>query len=68
MKWVGHDDDPVWYPARNLRNVPKCLREFHDAYPNEPGPPRRLQNWLEAEEKDVFLEDHPDDDKQVVRD
>ena len=68
VKWVGHDDDPVWYPARNLRNAPKCLREFHDAYPNEPGPPRRLRNWLEAEEKDVFLEDHPDDDKQVVRD
>ena len=42
VKWIGHDDDPVWYPARNLKNAARCLREFHEAYPNEPGPPKRL--------------------------
>jgi hypothetical protein len=27
-------------------------------YPNLPGPPKRLEEWLRAAEEDMFLEDH----------
>jgi hypothetical protein len=32
-----------------------------------PGPPMRLPEWLQAAEDDVFLDDHPDDDKPRMR-
>jgi transposase InsO family protein len=61
VKWVGHDDDPAWYPAANLKNCPVKLRLFHDRYPDEPGPPKRLSEWLAAADKDEIDDDHPDD-------
>jgi chromodomain-containing protein len=63
VKWVGHDDDLTWYPARNFRNSPHCVRDFHNEYPGLVGPPKRLTEWLKAAEEDRFLEDHEDDDK-----
>lgn len=63
VKWLGYDNDSQWYPARNFKNSPQLIREFHDHYPNLPGPPARLQNWISAALNDEFLDDHPDDDK-----
>jgi hypothetical protein len=54
VKWVGHDDDLTWYPARNFRNSP---RDFHNGYPG------LAETSLKAAEEDRFLEDHEDDDK-----
>ncbi len=49
--WVGYDPDPAWYPASNFMGSPHKLREFHERNPNEPGPPRMLQKWIEAWEQ-----------------
>ncbi|EED18927.1 retrotransposon polyprotein, putative [Talaromyces stipitatus ATCC 10500] len=62
VAWIGYDPDPQWYPARNFKNAPAKLREFHAAYPDKPGPPRRLQEWLDAADRDEFLPDEDDDD------
>jgi transposase InsO family protein len=63
VKWLGHDDDLTWYPARNFKNSPHRIRDFHVQYPNLAGPPKRLAEWLKATDEDVFLEDHEEDDK-----
>ena len=63
VKWIGHDDDPDWYPAGNLKNAPRALRDFHQEYPDRPGPPKRLQIWLQAAEDEKFVGDHKEDDR-----
>lgn len=63
VKWVGHDDDPTWYPARDFRNAPLKIRDFHARYPELPGPPKRLGDWIQAAEDDEFLPDHDEDDR-----
>ena len=40
--WVGYDEDLEWYPASNFKYSPYKLRDFHTAYPDLPGPPRKL--------------------------
>jgi hypothetical protein len=50
VKWVGHDPDPTWYPALNFENAPQKLRIFHESYPNQPGPPPMLSQWLRSQE------------------
>jgi hypothetical protein len=66
VKWTGHDEDPQWYPARNFKGSPHELRTFHDRYPGQPGPPRRLPEWLRAWEGGDELPDVPDDDKAAT--
>ncbi|KAI9035176.1 uncharacterized protein KD926_004448 [Aspergillus affinis] len=65
VQWEGHPPDPAWYPVSNFRNAPVKLQEFHDQYPEKPGPPRRLANWLAAAANDEFLDEHNDDDLPV---
>jgi hypothetical protein len=65
VKWVGTDEDITWYPAGDFKNAPQKLIEFHERYPDKPGPPLRLQEWIKAALNDEFLDDHPDDDKPV---
>ncbi|KAI9041138.1 chromo domain-containing protein [Aspergillus affinis] len=65
VQWEGYPPDPAWYPASNFRNAPLKLQEFHDQYPEKPGPPRRLANWLAAAANDEFLDEHDDDDLPV---
>jgi hypothetical protein len=31
--WLGHDEDPEYYPASNFKYSPHLLREFHIANP-----------------------------------
>ena len=44
--WRGYDPDPTWYPAWNFVGCPQKLKEFHDNYPNQPGPPKHLDKWI----------------------
>ena len=63
VKWLGYEDDPVWYDAANFKNSPYKLRGFHTANPLRPGPPKRLGMWAQCWEDDRGADDHPDDDK-----
>lgn len=64
VKWLGQGDevDGMWYPARNFKNAPEKLLQFHNSHPEAPGPPKRLNAWAEAALCDRFEPDHPDDD------
>ncbi|CRL31343.1 RNA-directed DNA polymerase (reverse transcriptase) [Penicillium camemberti] len=68
VQWLGHDLDLQWYPAGNFKHAPQKIQDFHDQYPVKPGPPARLQTWVNAAKDEVFLEDHDDDDKPAFRD
>jgi hypothetical protein len=46
VSWKGYDPDPIWYPAWNLVGCLQKLREFHHNYPNQPGPPKYLDEWI----------------------
>ena len=48
VKWFGFDEDRAWYPASNFVGSPHRLRTFHVDYPERPGPPRRLEEWLRS--------------------
>jgi transposase InsO family protein len=65
--WIGHDPDPSWYPARDFMGSPHKLRDFHLAYPEKPGPPRRLNEWIKAWEDGVDDLNHLADDKPVQK-
>ncbi|KAJ5930935.1 Retrovirus polyprotein [Penicillium verhagenii] len=64
VKWEyempGEDE---WIPASNLKNSARLLAAFHAAHPEAPGPPKRLKIWLQADEDDVYVEDHQDDNR-----
>ncbi len=62
-RWKGYDEDPDYYDAEGFKGSPHLIKEFHAEYLLRPGPPIRLQEWLEAWEKDTELEEHPDDNK-----
>jgi len=66
VSWLGRDPDPVWYPAGYFSNAPLALKSFHDANPEKPGPPRRLDAWMKAMEEDRFVEEHADDDRPAT--
>jgi hypothetical protein len=61
VQWVGWDTDDQWYDAGNLKHAASLVQDFHNRYPHQPGPPKRLQTWLEAEEKGIALDDRPED-------
>ena len=65
VDWEGYDPDLQWYPARNLKNAPIKLLEYHQENPTTLGPPRRLQQWIEAAAADKFDEDHEEDDYPI---
>ena len=62
VKWIGFDEDRTWYPAANFKGSPHRIRNYHQKYPDKPGPPCRLPEWLQAWEEGIDeIEDHPDD-------
>ena len=61
VSWQGYDPDDTWYPARNIKNAPIALDNFHQRYPEAAGPPKRLQEWIKAAAEDGINEDHEDD-------
>ena len=58
VRWKGYDPDPEWYPAWNFVGSPHKLKEFHDRYPDKPGPPKYLDEWIECW--------HDEDDREPV--
>src|SRR5579871_4891225 len=60
-EWEGCDPDDTWYDANSFINSAVKVKEFHDTYPNEAGPPMRLTQWLEAAQKDEVLQPIPED-------
>lgn len=67
VTWVGHDPDPTWYPASNFLGAPHKLRDYHRDYPGKPGPPRRLDEWIQAWESGLEEYDHLVDDRAVSK-
>lgn len=65
VKWLGYDDDREWYDAANFKNSPHRLHEFHIANANRPGPPKRLDNWVQCWEEDRDAINHPVDNKPL---
>ena len=61
-KPTGYDNDEEWYPARNFKNAPLKLKEFHDRHPDEAGPPKKLEAWIKAALDDKFDKPGKDDD------
>ena len=48
VSWKGYDPDPVWYPAWNFTRCPQKLKDYHNRYPDEPGPPKYLDEWTDC--------------------
>jgi hypothetical protein len=47
VKWFGYEQDDLdWYPAEDFEGSAELLKEWHDANPNRPGPPKDLSRWL----------------------
>ena len=61
--WLGHDPDPTWYYAADFKNAPIRVKEFHQAFPKAPGPPKRLAKWIAAAADNTLLDDQSDDNK-----
>jgi transposase InsO family protein len=62
VQWKGWDPDPEWYYASDFKNAAAKLKEYHEANPQQAGPPLRLQAWLDAALNDKFDPPHPDDE------
>ena len=46
VKWEGYDGTPeetLWTDASLCENAPDLIEEFHQCYPNKPGPLAKLQ-------------------------
>ena len=59
--WVGFDPDDRFYDASSYMNSPHKIQEYHEAYPDEPGPPARLDVWLKAYQNEDALEPTDED-------
>ncbi|TVY12526.1 hypothetical protein LARI1_G009526 [Lachnellula arida] len=62
VHWKNLDEDLNWYPASNFKYSPHRVRDFHKAHPNDPGPPRKLPEWLKAFEDGLDSYEELDDD------
>ena len=60
VSWIGYDPDPAWYPAWNFVGSPQKLKEFHEKYPEQPGPPKYLDEWIKCWDSDNEPLEHRD--------
>jgi hypothetical protein len=56
VQWTGHDPDDQWYNAEGFIGAPQKIKDYHDVYPEKPGPPARLQLWMDAHARDEDLQ------------
>ena len=63
--WVGHDEDPEWYPASDFKYSPHKLRDFHQAYLDLPRLLRKLENQIKYQEEGIDNYDDLDDNKEL---
>ena len=59
-KWQGYNKDPNYYDTEGFKNSPYKLRQYYEEYPDKPGPPRRLREWLTVWENDGLIRAHND--------
>lgn len=67
VKWLGFDEDLDEYLASNFRYAPQALTDFHNEYPDLPGPPKNLAHWVKAALDETEPEKRVDDNKPVDR-
>ncbi|KAK7177937.1 hypothetical protein PSPO01_16016 [Paraphaeosphaeria sporulosa] len=62
---AGNDENNSHVNSKELQSTdsPRKLREFHEANPTEPGPPKRLSHWERCYDEDRDADDFPDDNK-----
>lgn len=53
FKFVGADDDYNWYSCSDAMTAPYLDKDFNLNYPNAPGPPKLLPDWVEAYNKGI---------------
>jgi hypothetical protein len=61
VRWKGCDSDGNWYLAHGFKAAPFKVQGFHDMHLDQPGPPKRLNEWIECWKSGQQLEDIPDD-------
>lgn len=68
VAWKGWSKDEYLYPARDLKRAPEELLKFHWENPHEAGPPKRMDQWLEAfdNETEKGLEDVDEDNEPMT--
>lgn len=65
VEWNGWDPDNTWYDAQNFKNSPARLRLYHEENPDKLGPPKRLQQWQNAFDRDLNDEPHNEDNAAI---
>jgi hypothetical protein len=66
VNWTGWPRDNRWYPASFLKGSAHLLHQFHELHPDMAGPPKRLDDWLQAfEDGRDNPEEQSDDDLPV---
>ena len=49
VKWKGYEEEDMeWYTPSDLKGAPHKLKTFHLNYPQLPGPPVRIDEWIQA--------------------
>ena len=66
IKWINYDYDPHWYNASNCKHAAQRLQDFHYQYPDQAGPPKNLDYWLECDQEDKTPRDRHDDNECVI--
>lgn len=67
IKWTGADEDLEWYPCSDAMTAPHMVKEFHLKYPDAKGPPRALQQWLDAYNAGIDDYTHLDDNRPMTQ-
>jgi len=62
---MGVNKDPEWYPTSDFKYSPYKLRDFHLAYPDLPGPPRKLDSWVKCWEEGLDNYNNLDNNKEL---
>jgi hypothetical protein len=65
VNWLGYDKDLEWYPASNFKYAPHKVQQFHYNNQDQPGPPRKLRDWLQAYDEGRDSYEDLDDDKPM---
>ena len=67
VKWKGYEDEDLeWYPPSDLKGAPHKLKSFHLNYPRLPGPPLKLEEWIEAWEDGLDEYEHLNDERAMT--
>ena len=65
ISWVGHNEDLEWYPVFNFKYSPYKLQDFHLAYLDLLGLPRKLNNQIKCWEEGLDNYNNLDDNKEL---